>query len=394
MRQLTTIDPIPEGSVLLHIGPPKTGSTSLQEALFQNRDRLLAEHGVHYPPTTRHPRPAYAAVSYEVLPTRYHPSDIKRWDRLAAAVRSSPGKRIVLSSETVSNASTEQARRIVEDLGGRVSIAISLRPLSQLLASRWQQHVKEQMTLSYPNWLRQVFDENSEIRFARQFWHRYRIDDVAARWAPVIGEENITLVVLDPADRGRLFGSFEALLDLPAGALTTEQGTLNTSIPYPTVEVMRRFNRRFNRAGLPRQYYVRSVEQSGIDTLMTSPAIFAERLPIGTPDWAIERANAEQQRMNEALRATDVGVIGDLDTLIAPATTRAATGVPDTVPVEAAAEFAFAMFMAAQEFKPRPTDEPADGLPLRRVRWTLQHASRRELARALASSLRRGARGR
>ena len=34
--------------ILLHIGSPKCGSTYLQRALLQNRDRLAA-HGIRYP---------------------------------------------------------------------------------------------------------------------------------------------------------------------------------------------------------------------------------------------------------------------------------------------------------------------------------------------------------
>ena len=36
------------GKLILHIGTPKTGTTSLQQFLFKNRERL-AEHDVHYP---------------------------------------------------------------------------------------------------------------------------------------------------------------------------------------------------------------------------------------------------------------------------------------------------------------------------------------------------------
>ena len=39
---------LPEGSVLLHIGPHKTGTTAIQGALAAARAEL-AEHGVTYP---------------------------------------------------------------------------------------------------------------------------------------------------------------------------------------------------------------------------------------------------------------------------------------------------------------------------------------------------------
>ncbi|NUR67161.1 MAG: hypothetical protein HOQ47_15480, partial [Streptomyces sp.] len=43
---------LPAGTRLLHIGPHKTGTTSIQGAMFAAKDRL-GEHGVLWPATTR-----------------------------------------------------------------------------------------------------------------------------------------------------------------------------------------------------------------------------------------------------------------------------------------------------------------------------------------------------
>ena len=41
-------------NIILHIGLPKTGTTSLQQAFFENRDQLAGE-GISYPlPTNSH----------------------------------------------------------------------------------------------------------------------------------------------------------------------------------------------------------------------------------------------------------------------------------------------------------------------------------------------------
>ncbi len=40
--------PLPAGTRLLHIGPHKTGTTSVQAALFAARDTMAA-HGVDFP---------------------------------------------------------------------------------------------------------------------------------------------------------------------------------------------------------------------------------------------------------------------------------------------------------------------------------------------------------
>ncbi|MEZ5191704.1 MAG: hypothetical protein R2734_03745 [Nocardioides sp.] len=53
---MTSADPLllPVGSRLVHIGPHKTGSTAIQSALHDVRDRL-AEYDVHYAGSRRRP---------------------------------------------------------------------------------------------------------------------------------------------------------------------------------------------------------------------------------------------------------------------------------------------------------------------------------------------------
>ena len=69
--------PLPAGTRLLHIGPHKTGTTSIQGALFAAKDRLPA-HGVEFPAHTRHPMEAALAACArpamigDIVPTDRH----------------------------------------------------------------------------------------------------------------------------------------------------------------------------------------------------------------------------------------------------------------------------------------------------------------------------------
>ena len=59
---------LPRGSVLLHIGPPKTGTSALQGSCHANRDALLRA-GVRYAGSGVQPSTAAFAVT-----EREHPS--------------------------------------------------------------------------------------------------------------------------------------------------------------------------------------------------------------------------------------------------------------------------------------------------------------------------------
>jgi hypothetical protein len=107
------------GEVLLHIGPPKTGTTALQQSMSQARPQMKAQ-GVLYPGKRfSHWTPSCSALG---IATTAHPADPpvppEVWTKFAARVGRRKD-RAVVSSEQFADASPEVAARIVDDLGGR-----------------------------------------------------------------------------------------------------------------------------------------------------------------------------------------------------------------------------------------------------------------------------------
>lgn len=382
METPTSVAPVPPKTVLLHIGPAKTGTTTLQSALHNSR-QALAANGVDYPPVVRHPRSAFGGAAFERPPAGYSADAHREWAALAAATRSSRALRTVLSSEVLAGASAQRAQTTIADLGGSVSVVVTLRPLAAILASRWQQYVKERMTLTYDEWLHEVFDAPDSAP-ARAFSRRYRTDRLVERWASAAGHDRMLVIALDPADRGMLLRTFEGLLDLPGGALAPDPTDANESLPAWSVDLLRVFNERFAAADLPARYYTRSVGEVTVPRLAAAPAQADDR--ISTPVWAVARANAMQLEINARLREMGVRVIGDLDDLVVPVPA-ADDPRPDHVSLDAAADFAFAAFIGAQDFRPRAADRPRADIPVRREQFALATASRRALLAALVRSL-------
>src|SRR5215203_2149005 len=123
---------IPDGAVLVHIGPPKTGTTTLQSAMHRHRKELRA-HGVRYPGRTqRHKRPSFALLGE--LDKEGLEIPIAEWDRLAASVRGAEEARVCVSSESFARADRSQCRRLVEEFGQhRVHVIMTARRLDRLL---------------------------------------------------------------------------------------------------------------------------------------------------------------------------------------------------------------------------------------------------------------------
>lgn len=378
MRQVADVEAYPRGSRIVHIGPPKTGTTAVQSALFRRRDEL-ASYGVAYPGQRRHERSAVSAVAFEETLAGYPDDILEEWQRFTREVRGSAAERVFVSSETFSRAPDSRLPRIVEDLGGPgLQVVITMRPLGQILPSRWQQQMQDFQVDSYSDWLRRLFDAGAEADpSTAPVWRRYRVDRLIERWGALVGEENVTVVVLDPEDRSMLLGTFERLLGLPAGFLVPAPDKDNLSLPWPEAEMLRAFNRRFRTEGHDRALYVRSVRRYAKRQIKVAGQPVMPACPIETPAWAVERANEVVAEMTAGIRDSGARVIGDLANLVTPVPDTEPRADPTTVAVDSAAEIAYAMFLAgrthalAQQRRQRPRRPVVEQVPAR------------ELARAL-----------
>jgi hypothetical protein len=181
-----TLDPaeltLPAGTRLVHIGPPKTGTTSLQGAFHSARGSLL-DQGVRYAGRARHSRYAvYAALRRPAYRHLAAPPPLARWQALVDEIEQAPEARVILSSEVLTDGDLAAVERVVRDLDPRrVHVVVTLRPLARILASQWQQEVRGGQRTAFDRWLAEVFDGRS--RTARHFWHRHRHDRLIARWA-------------------------------------------------------------------------------------------------------------------------------------------------------------------------------------------------------------------
>jgi hypothetical protein len=81
-------------TVIVHVGAPKTGTSFVQDLLFNSRERL-AERGICYP-AERFDAHFLAALDLMQLTWGgLEREAVGAWDRLAAEVRACPGTAIV-----------------------------------------------------------------------------------------------------------------------------------------------------------------------------------------------------------------------------------------------------------------------------------------------------------
>ncbi|MFT4124192.1 MAG: hypothetical protein QM635_10205, partial [Microbacteriaceae bacterium] len=338
------LDPIPAGSILLHVGMPKTGSTALQHALAEQRS-ALREHGLHYPGSWLNHRAAvYAFTGLHEgwrgeggggVPARRH------WRRLRSEVRRSGAPRVLVSHEMISAAPVELRRAMIEELGRPAHVLLTLRNLAETLSSSYQQKLKAGADIGFGPWLHAVLDQDPAASDAPRSSALLQRGRIVREWAELVGPRNVTVVVLDRADRARVHRSVERLLALPPDLLAPRELSgreLNRSLTLPEAMLLRSLNRtlRHDRPLSWRAYEHRVID-GPVAALLERDAVPAEESRLATPEWAIERACAIAAESNAMIRDSGVRVVGDLAALATPFDgPRRVRGTGDAVPLEVA----------------------------------------------------------
>jgi hypothetical protein len=327
---------IPEGGVLLHIGPQKTGSTGIQQAMHQARADL-AEQGVLYPgPKFRPAEGGWAVMGINAAVGRPAPR-IELWDQLARDVAETSLPRVCVSDEDFARADDAAVDRIVSSLGGEaVHLVYVARRIDRLLPSQWQERVKARLTLSYPEFLDQMVSETARSWEWHRTWDPQTVGDVIDRWARHVDRSKITVIVSSDTDREVIPRAFERLLGLTEGLLVPPDQKSNRSLGFAEAEAVRRVNKVFAEQEWSPEAYWRVVQAGIAKKLKNSPRTDDPSAIPGLPASAFGRVAELADQQAEAIKSAGVHVVGDPESLrirdiVAPVEE---CGTVDTVSIE------------------------------------------------------------
>lgn len=347
--------------VVLHVGLPKTGTTFLQAVLWEHRDRLR-EQGVLFP-GAEYDDHFLAAVDLQDLP--FHdaprPEATGHWERLAAAARDWPGT-TVLSHDVLASATVEQAARAVADLApAEVHVVVTARDLARQLPSHWQEDVKNGSTESLAEWYAAVARHDPGRWSWRWFWESEDLPAVLARWGAAVPVERVHVVTVPPpgAPRTELWARFCTAAGLdPALIDPAETEVGNTGLAAAEVELLRRLNAELSGA-MTQQEHERVVKGVLVhETLVARDVGSRVAPPVGSAEATTEQARA----WVDAVRASGVDVVGDLDDLLPAPAGPAGSEPPSESPSEPPtdAEVAAAASWALARLLVRLRDERRD----------------------------------
>jgi len=169
--------------VFLHIGFGKTGTTSIQTALYYYRAALYQQL-IWYPMVNlvggHH---SLCMLGVDHLPTRVH----ETWRQLFQQFRSIGQRSLVISSENCSflrNSAIQQIHALAADLP--TSIVLYVRPQAELIESAYKQR------------LRMGQDTNGDIReFFAKHKASFNFERIVGKWSMEFGDDAIIARVHD-----------------------------------------------------------------------------------------------------------------------------------------------------------------------------------------------------
>jgi len=195
-------------------------------------------------------------------------------------------------------------------------------------------------------------------------WWAHKHHELVARWANVVGADRVTVLIVDPTDHERLLRYLEQLLAIREGTLKLQPDFLNRSLTVPEAEALRAFNAAMHEAGVSHGM-VREIVRETISSYLETRVPPAGEAKIRLPAAFVPRVEPLAREIVDGIRASGVRVLGDLDTLLAPADTLP-QGEPVAAPISPELAATLAMGVAYAAGMLRSSSNPAAHLHLRR----------------------------
>ncbi|MBK1783027.1 hypothetical protein [Prauserella cavernicola] len=356
----------PTQRVYLHIGLPKTGTTSLQELLWHHRE-ALTEDGVLYPGNDR---ATQHRAAMDVHSGRYgrwkERGTAGSWAWVVEQARAWPAT-TVISTELLAPAGPEEAARLLADLDfAEVHVVCTARDLARQIPSVWQENVKTRQTTSFVDFLGALTAPELNDT-SRLFWDYQDLPRVLRTWGGNLPPERVHVVTVPPRGgaSGLLWERFASVLGVDGSRYSTDVPHYNNfSLGMTETELLRRVNTALG-DDVPWLRYADVVKDDFAATILAGRS-GSTHIPLPDADhgWVATTA----QRFREDLEGRGYDIVGDLGDLEpAPPSGKAAdshAATPDDLDVLDAAVDALAALLRREPEEPAaPTAAPAPPPP-------------------------------
>lgn len=305
----------PAPRVVLHVGAMKTGTSTVQAVLGRHAE-ALADAGVLYPCD-----PGWVVqvrAVRDALDLRVAGQQPGRWAVMAEQLRTHAGPVAVLSMEFLSFADLDHAHRVVESLApADVHAVVTLRDLSRVLPSAWQEWTQNRGVASWADYLataerlgpRAESGPGPASPAAQAYQRVLGTDRMLSVWSRAVPPGHLHVVTVPPpgAAPRLLWERFASVLGIDPAPYDLPAEPANESIDYFAADLMWRVNRAV--ADLDFATYDAVVKQRLCKQVLAGRS---ERAPVPLPDSARELALRWAEHTTQRVRQVGARVVGDL----------------------------------------------------------------------------------
>ncbi len=179
-------------TIYLHIGVPKTASSTIQSGLFKKRE-LLAQDGYLYPTAglmgTNHKNLFFEITSIPDHHRKFKP-ELGGWQAVHDEILASPLDKVIISAEHFALFRKKEISYLKKFLPGQVKVVVYLRRQDQAIKSGWVQNAKRLVT---DKSFEEVVKEEQSM-LSRSVYH---YPHLLKKWEDAFGKENLIIRIFE-----------------------------------------------------------------------------------------------------------------------------------------------------------------------------------------------------
>jgi len=224
--------------LVLHVGIMKSGTTFIQELLSGNRNNL-EKHAWSYPGQRLNQQHACYSLCGQDIPWVKTPYSTKLGSDLIKKIRIFDGN-VLISSEALSTLSDDGISQFLSKIGQPTKIIFTVRGLTQILPSAWQQYLKGGGRTSFGQFLQRLKEQRKDMS---GFWRTYAYGTAIKRWSKYCDVE-VVIVPDKTEDQYLLWKLFCEAANLPVlDPVEVIAEKSNLSLTAETAEILLQMNK-------------------------------------------------------------------------------------------------------------------------------------------------------